>query len=100
VKYTKPVLNEGALRRGGGYVFDKSSRVQAIMMGVLTLLATLGAGAVQAKPDVTFIDQSNAASTNIPVTFGQVFTPGDVPAGLSVKVNVGGNPLLTRCVMR
>ncbi|HEB94128.1 MAG TPA: hypothetical protein ENI94_11810, partial [Gammaproteobacteria bacterium] len=34
--------------------------------------------------------------TNIPVTFGQVFAPGDVPAGLSVKVNVGGNPLQTQ----
>ncbi|HFE39592.1 MAG TPA: hypothetical protein ENK06_14450, partial [Gammaproteobacteria bacterium] len=65
-------------------------------MSILPLMLALGAGAVQAKPDITFIDQSNLADTNIPVTFGQVFAPGDVPAGLSVKVNVGGNPLQTQ----
>ncbi len=84
------------LRKLFGLFSDRHSRIPLGGMGILSLLLALGGGAVQAKPDVTFIDQSNLAGTDIPITFGQVFAPGDVPAGLSVKVNVGGNPLPTQ----
>ena len=96
MKYVMLGAYEGGLREFFGLFSDKPSRILVGNVGILALLLALGAGAVQATPSVTFIDQSNLSNTNIPVTFGQVFAPGDVPVGLSVKVNVGGNPLLTQ----
>ena len=93
--YVKPDVCWVCLR----IFFDLFSAVSSRVLTravTLPLVLTLGAGSVQAKPDVTFIDQSNLSGTNIPVTFGQVFAPGDVPEGLSMKVNVGGNSLLTQ----
>ncbi|MCF6225854.1 MAG: hypothetical protein L3J22_06060 [Xanthomonadales bacterium] len=52
--------------------------------------------AVQASPIVTFIDQSNTVNTNIPVTFGQVFSVGDVPAGMSINITDGSTVLPTQ----
>jgi len=80
-----------------GLFFGRYSRILAKNVVILSLLvAAFGSGVVQAKPDITFIDQSNTSNTHIPITFGQVFSSGDVPVGLDVVVNVGGTPLPTQ----
>jgi hypothetical protein len=64
----------------------------------LAALAILIAGPVVASDitTVTLISKSASAQTNVPVTFGQVFRPGDVPAGSSVTAttNSGGSVTL------
>ncbi len=89
-------LESGACTGGSNKLFSLFSNKISRCTGILPLLLLLGAGAAQAKPDVTFIDRSSLAAVDIPVTFAQVFAPGDVPAGLSVTVDVGGNPLPTQ----
>jgi hypothetical protein len=45
-------------------------------------------------PSVTVISHSTSAQTNVPVTFGQTFKPGDVPAGQTVSATTStGTPL-------
>ncbi len=85
-------LKAGIRTSGSNRIFGRISRCT----GILPLLLLLAAGTAQAKPDVTFVDQTGLAAVDIPATFAQVFAPGDVPAGLSVTVNVGGNPLPTQ----
>ncbi|HHL45041.1 MAG TPA: hypothetical protein ENJ24_00570, partial [Gammaproteobacteria bacterium] len=92
MNYLKAGIRTSGSNRIFGLFFNRISRCT----GILPLLLLLVAGTAQAKPDVTFVDQSGLAAVDIPVTFAQVFTPGDVPAGLSVTVNVGGNPLPTQ----
>ncbi len=85
----------GQFLRWCRHFIDTSFKRLPGVMGVLLLLA-LGGESVQATPDVTFVDLSNVSSTNTPITFGQVFAPGDISAGLGVVVNVGGSPLSTQ----
>ncbi len=40
---------------------------------------------------VTLVSTSTAAQSNVPVTFGQVFKPGDVPAGAVLGARAGSN---------
>ncbi|VAW34759.1 hypothetical protein MNBD_GAMMA01-34, partial [hydrothermal vent metagenome] len=63
---------------------------------LMALLLFLISSSVQAMPKVNFIDQSNAANSDIPVTFGQVFAVGDVPAGMSVNLVAGATSLATQ----
>ncbi|VAW34091.1 hypothetical protein MNBD_GAMMA01-200, partial [hydrothermal vent metagenome] len=63
---------------------------------LIALLLFLTNSAVQAMPKVNFIDQSNAANSDIPVTFGQVFAVGAVPAGMSVDIVAGTTSLPTQ----
>lgn len=44
---------------------------------------------------VTVESTAGADAQDVPVTFGQIFAPGDVPAGTFVGVTSGGEPLAT-----
>ncbi|HFC29908.1 MAG TPA: hypothetical protein ENJ44_02570, partial [Oceanospirillales bacterium] len=63
---------------------------------LIALLLVVTNGTTQAMPTVNFVDQSGTANSNIPVTFGQVFAVGDVPAGNSVNLVAGTTSLPTQ----
>jgi hypothetical protein len=41
----------------------------------------------------TVVSQAGQSQNNLPVTFGQVFKAGDVPAGSTVTASLGGHPV-------
>jgi hypothetical protein len=59
-----------------------------------SLLLGIGLGTSALAADLTtaqIISTSASAQSDVPVTFGQVFKPGDVPVGATVGGRVGGN---------
>ncbi|MCF6225852.1 MAG: hypothetical protein L3J22_06050, partial [Xanthomonadales bacterium] len=75
---------------------NKTDKTISATVKVLILSICLLSGSVQAMPSVTFVDQSDTANTNIPITFGQVFAVGDVPASMSVSINSNSGLLPTQ----
>ncbi|HJS21852.1 MAG TPA: hypothetical protein VJ764_04290 [Steroidobacteraceae bacterium] len=69
-----------------------SSRVALIPAALLTISATLTAHAADLT-NVTVVSTSGSSQTNVPVTFGHVFKPGDVPANASIGARAGSNAI-------
>jgi hypothetical protein len=60
----------------------------------LTLAIPHWAMALEIVP-VQVISQSSATETNVPVTFGQVFKPGDVPADTALTAQLSDNTMVS-----
>lgn len=58
----------------------------ALLLGVLPAFA----GTIVTD---TVVNQSTAAQTNVPITFGQVFKDGDVPSGAKLTATLNGQPV-------
>src|SRR5581483_9035600 len=48
-----------------------------------------------ALPSLTVISHSSSAQTNVPVTFGQTFKPGDIPSGSTVSATTASGTAIT-----
>ncbi len=59
------------------------------------MVLSLAAGTAALAADVVNVTVANtgSAQSNVPVTFGQVFKPGDVPAGAVVGARIGSTAL-------
>ena len=59
------------------------------------IVLSLAAGAAAFAADVVNVTVVNtgSAQSNVPVTFGQVFKPGDVPSGAVIGARVGSTVL-------
>ena len=73
--------------------FARNTRIiRRAMFACLTILLCAAAAPYAAAADivnVTVISQSTTDQSNVPITFGQVFKDGDVPAHYSDRWSIG-----------
>lgn len=60
---------------------------------VLLLLSSLGVAHAGTVVTNNLISQTTQTQTDIPVTFGQIFKDGDVPAGTTLTATLNGQPV-------
>jgi hypothetical protein len=63
-----------------------------LLVAACTLFSSVLVGTAHAAtlPSIVLTSTGSGTQTQIPVTYGQVFAPGDVPAGTSLVATIGG----------
>ncbi|TAL86717.1 MAG: hypothetical protein EPN74_03470, partial [Rhodanobacter sp.] len=61
--------------------------------GCVLLLSAANGHAATLVTD-TVVSQATLPQNNVPVTFGQVFKAGDVPAGATLTASLDGQPII------
>jgi len=83
---------------GNSLVSPKIARLLLTALSVVCMCAglALSMGVAQAGTLLVtnnLISEGSQAQTNVPVTFGQIFKDGDVPAGETLSATLGGQPV-------
>jgi hypothetical protein len=72
---------------------NHSARVAALLLAPVLLVGSLACAVGADLTTARVISSSGSAQSNVPVTFGQVFKPGDVLANATVGGRIGGTDI-------
>ncbi len=67
----------------------RGRRISPRVLGFICALCASGAASPASLTSVVITSTSGSAQSDVPVTFGQVFGPGDVPAGATLTATTG-----------